>query len=104
MRGWNVPAMHATHLFLQAAEVPPRQVPRLRRDGASGGAVLLGIRVRAAARDLLFCKMSRLRQGHAKVGTVINFFTNDTQRMLDAGNFGIFIVTPVGFLQSTVSD
>ena len=33
--------MHATHLFLQAAEVPPCQVPRLRRDGASGGAVLL---------------------------------------------------------------
>ena len=56
-------------------------------------AVLLGIRVRAAARDLLFCKVTRMRAGRVQVGTVINFFTNDTQRMLDAGNFGIFIVT-----------
>ena len=43
---------HATHLFLQAAEVPTRQVPRLRRDGASGVAVLLlGIRLVAGFGD-----------------------------------------------------
>lgn len=56
-------------------------------------AVQLGTQLRAFARALIFEKACRLRPGAAAIGTTVNLVANDAQRLLEASNFGIFIVS-----------
>jgi hypothetical protein len=50
---------------------------------------LTGIRMRSAARALLYGKLHRVRTWEGGAGKLVNFISNDTQRFLEAGTFGM---------------
>jgi ATP-binding cassette subfamily C (CFTR/MRP) protein 12 len=54
---------------------------------------ITGTQVRSAVRLLLYKKMLRLKNCNVPSGQLVNFIANDTQRMLDAGTFGMFCIT-----------
>ena len=66
-------------------------------------AVLAGIRLRAAARGLLYDKLLRLR-GDAleSVGPAVNLLTADAQRLCDACSYGEFILSTGPTLAATL--
>jgi ATP-binding cassette subfamily C (CFTR/MRP) protein 5 len=66
-------------------------------------ATLMGIRLRAAARQMMYDKALRIPQTRVTVGTAVNMLMNDTQRLSDACQYGEFVIsTPITVIATLV--